>query len=173
MSDKTSKNNDGKMMNENIHNSSLTTHNSLVPALRFPEFREAGEWTTHPLGELFANRQETGFESLPLLSLTDKEGIIPQEESNRKNNASADKSRYLRVMPGDIAYNTMRMWEGRSAYVDREGIISPAYTVCKPLESVSGLFFSYYFKTFQLIEQFHRYSQGLVKDTLNLKYAAL
>ena len=31
------------------HNSSLTTHNSLVPKLRFPEFREAGEWGVHPL----------------------------------------------------------------------------------------------------------------------------
>jgi len=144
----------------------------LVPKLRFPEFRDAGEWVPSTLGKLFANRQESGFESLPLLSLTDKEGIIPQEESNRKNNASADRSRYLRVVPGDIAYNTMRMWEGRSAFVDREGVISPAYTVCEPVGSANGLFFSYYFKTAQLIEQFRRYSQGLVKDTLNLKYAA-
>jgi type I restriction enzyme S subunit len=146
--------------------------NGLVPRLRFPEFRDAGEWEPSTLGKLFVNRQETGFESLPLLSLTDKEGIIPQEESNRKNNASADRSRYLRVVPGDIAYNTMRMWEGRSAYVDREGVISPAYTVCEPVGSANGLFFSYYFKTAQLIEQFRRYSQGLVKDTLNLKYTA-
>lgn len=164
--------NDRNKPGESIHHSSFTTHNSLVPRLRFPEFREAGEWVLSNLGKLFENRQEAGFESLPLLSLTDKDGIIPQEESNRKNNASADKSRYLRVVPGDIAYNTMRMWEGRSAYVDREGIISPAYTVCKPKVSVNGLFYSYYFKTNQLIEQFRRYSQGLVKDTLNLKYAA-
>ncbi|MFN3714886.1 MAG: restriction endonuclease subunit S [Alcanivoracaceae bacterium] len=144
----------------------------LVPQLRFPEFREAGEWERNILGGLFENRQEAGFDSLPLLSLTDKDGIIPQEESNRKSNASADKSRYLRVLPGDIAYNTMRMWEGRSAYADREGIISPAYTVCKPTGTANGLFYSYYFKTRQLIEQFRRYSQGLVKDTLNLKYPA-
>ncbi len=102
----------------------------------------------------------------------DKEGIVPQEDSNRKNNSNSDKSKYLRVVPGDIAYNTMRMWEGRSALVGMEGLVSPAYTVCEPQTGVHSLLFSYYFKTPQLIEQFRRYSQGLVKDTLNLKYAA-
>lgn len=144
----------------------------LVPALRFPEFRNEDGWSAKKLGKLFSDRKESGFENLPLLSITAKEGIIYQEDSNRKNSASADKSKYLRVVPDDIAYNTMRMWEGRSAYVDREGIVSPAYTVCKPNNLTNGLFFSYYFKTTQLVEQFRRYSQGLVKDTLNLKYPA-
>lgn len=144
---------------------------TLAPKLRFPEFREAGNWVPRQLGSLFTERQETGFLELPLLSLTEKDGIIPQEETNRKNNSSSDKSKYLRICPGDVAYNTMRMWEGRSAFVDKEGLVSPAYTVCKPNDDVDGLFFSYYFKTHQLIKQFHRYSQGLVKDTLNLKFA--
>lgn len=144
----------------------------LVPRRRFPEFRDAGEWNHAPLGRLFSERQEAGFTNLPLLSLMDKEGIVPQEETNRKNNSSADKSKYLRVVPGDIAYNTMRMWEGRSAYVGIEGLISPAYTVCIPAEGINSIFFSYHFKTEALIRQFRRYSQGLVKDTLNLKYEA-
>lgn len=124
------------------------------------------------MGNIFLERQENGFENLTLLSLTDKDGIIPQEDTNRKNNSSADKSRYLRVVPGDIVYNTMRMWEGRSAYVDMEGLVSPAYTICKPEKNINSLFYSYYFKTKALIKEFHRYSQGLVKDTLNLKYEA-
>ncbi|MBF0244824.1 MAG: restriction endonuclease subunit S, partial [Planctomycetes bacterium] len=143
-----------------------------VPKLRFPEFREAGEWKSKRLGDLFSDRQESGLTGLPLLSLMDKEGIVPQEDSNRKNNSNSDKSKYLRVVPGDIAYNTMRMWEGRSALVGLEGLVSPAYTVCEPQPGVHSLLFSYYFKTPQLIEQFRRYSQGLVKDTLNLKYPA-
>jgi type I restriction enzyme S subunit len=140
------------------------------PKLRFPEFLDAGDWNRVPLGRLFSERTESGFIDLPLLSLMDKEGIVPQEESNRKDNSNADKSKYLRVVPGDIAYNTMRMWEGRSAYVGIEGLISPAYTVCAPVGETNGRFFSYYFKTGLLIGQFRKYSQGLVKDTLNLKY---
>lgn len=142
----------------------------MVPRLRFPEFRDESGWESETLGKNFANRQEKGFSELPLLSVTDERGVIPQGETNRKDNSNRDKSKYLRVVPGDIAYNTMRMWEGRSAYVDREGLVSPAYTVCQPQNGVHGKFFSYYFKTSLLIEQFRRYSQGLVKDTLNLKY---
>jgi len=151
---------------------SNNTKNKVVPKLRFTEFENAEEWKEEKLGNLFSERQEAGFIDLPLLSLTDKDGIIPQENTNRKNNSSTDKSKYLRVCPGDVAYNTMRMWEGRSAYVHIEGLVSPAYTVCKPNKDSDGLFFFYYFKTNQLIQQFQKYSQGLVKDTLNLKYEA-
>lgn len=124
------------------------------------------------LADLFSERLEAGQSELTLLSLTDKEGIIPQENTNRRNNSNSDKSKYLRVAPGDIAYNTMRMWEGRSAYVGIEGLVSPAYTVCKPKSGANSSFFSYLFKSPKIIEQFRRYSQGLVKDTLNLKFEA-
>jgi len=141
-----------------------------MPKLRFKTFRDKSKWNRIELGEIFSERQETGFPDLPLLSLTANEGIIFQSDSKRMNTSNVDKSKYLRVVPRDIAYNTMRMWEGRSAFVDREGLVSPAYTVCKPEGLTNSLFFSYYFKTPQLIRLFHKYSQGLVKDTLNLKY---
>ncbi len=144
--------------------------NETLPKLRFPDFQYAEEWKVKCLGKLFFDRQETGFLNLPLLSLTDKDGVIPQENTNRKNNSSVNKSKYLRVCPGDIVYNTMRMWEGRSALAGSEGVVSPAYTVCKPNNQVCSSFFSYYFKRRQLIECFRKYSQGLVKDTLNLKF---
>ena len=145
---------------------------AVMPKLRFPAFLECDKWEYVPLGKLFSERQEAGFSDLPLLSLMDKEGIVPQDETNRKNNSSADKSKYLRVVPGDIVYNTMRMWEGRSAHVGIEGLVSPAYTVCEPAEDTCSLFFAFYFKTAPLIRLFRQFSQGLVKDTLNLKYQA-
>ncbi len=129
-------------------------------------------WERKQLGYLFNNRRESGSFDLPLLSLMDKKGIVPQDKSSRKDNSKEDKSAYLKVLPGDIVYNTMRMWEGRCAYSALEGLVSPAYTVCEPKPGVNSLLFSYYFKTPQLIEQFQRYSQGLVSDTLNLKFAA-
>lgn len=141
-----------------------------VPEWRFSEFRGMGEWKLDKLGSIFSNRQERGFSSLPLMSLTEQDGIIPQEETMRKNNSNSDKSNYLRICPGDVVYNTMRMWQGRCAYVNVEGIVSPAYTVCKPNENNNGLFFYYYFKTSHMIREFHANSQGLVDDTLNLKY---
>ena len=142
----------------------------VMPKMRFPEFQMELGWRKDNLGNLFTERKEKGYQNLPLLSLTEQNGIIPQAETNRKNNSSLDKSKYLRVYYGDIAYNTMRMWEGRSAFVNMEGIVSPAYTICTPKNNINSFFYSYYFKLPNLISEFHRYSQGLVKDTLNLKF---
>ena len=140
-----------------------------TPRLRFPGF--TGEWSERKLGESFEERTEKNRGDLPLLSLGEN-GLVLQSETDRKDNSNADKSKYLRVAIGDIAYNTMRMWQGRCVIAKIEGIVSPAYTVCKPMEDVVSLFHYYLFKTDQMIHIFHQNSQGLVSDTLNLKYEA-
>ena len=84
-----------------------------------------------------------------------------------------DKSKYLKICTGDIGYNTMRMWQGVSAYSYYEGIVSPAYTVLKPINSIDSKYFSYLFKMPEIIFMFYRYSQGLVDDTRSLKYQFL
>lgn len=146
---------------------SKASTNEFVPEIRFPEFR--GHWIQKTLGESFEERSEKNRSDLPLLSLGEN-GLVYQSETARKDNSNADKSKYLRVAVGDIAYNTMRMWQGRCVCAGIEGIVSPAYTVCKPKEGVDGLFHYYLFKTQRMIQVFHQNSQGLVSDTLNLKY---
>ena len=64
----------------------------------------------------------------------------------------------------------MRMWQGVSAVSDLKGIVSPAYTICIPKQTVNARFMGYFFKFPFVINLFGRYSQGLVADTLNLKY---
>lgn len=135
---------------------------------RLPGFE--GEWDETYLGELFSERKETGISDLPLLSVTSEYGIINRVDVGRKDTSSADKSKYLRVCPRDIAYNTMRMWQGVSALSGLEGIVSPAYTVLKPESGVDSLFAAYLFKLPRMIHRFYRHSQGLVSDTWNLKY---
>ncbi len=143
--------------------------NKHLPQLRFPEF--TGEWVERMLGDSFEERTEKDRGNLPLLSLGE-EGLTLQSETQRKDNSNSDKSKYLRVAVGDIAYNTMRMWQGRCVYCNIEGIVSPAYTVCIPKDDVDPMFHYYLFKTQQMIDIFHRNSQGLVSDTLSLKYQA-
>ncbi|MEM9064033.1 MAG: restriction endonuclease subunit S [Planctomycetota bacterium] len=136
---------------------------------RLPAF--AGEaWDEDHLGDLFGERAETGRADLPLLSITAERGVIPREEIERKDTSNADKSKYKRIAPGDIGYNTMRMWQGVSALSSLEGIVSPAYTICIPGPKVDGRFARWFFKFPRVVNLFYRYSQGLVDDTLNLKY---
>ena len=136
--------------------------------LCFPEFTD--EWKEVRLGEVTCERNETNAPTLPLLSITANKGVIPQTDSEKKDVSNADKSKYKRICSGDIGYNTMRMWQGRSALSFVEGIVSPAYTIVTPLEGVSPLFLSYLIKRPRLIYEFWTHSQGLVEDTLNCKY---
>ena len=129
-----------------------------------------GKWKTYRLGQLFAERNESNRSALPLLSISRGEGIIPRDDSGRIDTSNEDKSAYLRICPGDIGYNTMRMWQGVSALSSLEGIVSPAYTVCSPTELSDTRFMAHLFKLPSMINLFYRYSQGLTSDTWNLKF---
>lgn len=128
-------------------------------------------WRSVSFGKLFRERSETGWDSLPLLSITSEGGVVDREETGRKDTSNADKSKYLRICPDDIGYNTMRMWQGVSGLSALEGLVSPAYTVLIPQEGVDPLFAAYLFKFPPLVHVFYRHSQGLVSDTWNLKYS--
>ncbi|MEU6749396.1 restriction endonuclease subunit S [Spirillospora sp. NPDC046719] len=129
-------------------------------------------WQSQRLGDVLKRRAERADGGESLLSVTQKRGVIPQEQVGRRDNSSADKLSYLRVFPGDIVYNTMRMWQGVSGVSSSFGIVSPAYTVCKPASGFDPKFLGYLIKQPSMVNKFYRLSQGLVSDTWNLRYAA-
>ena len=107
-----------------------------------------------------------------MISVTINSGIKKFNELNRFDTKPSDLSKYKRVVEGDIAYNSMRMWQGASGYSPYTGILSPAYTVITPKPGNSSKFFSYVLKRPEMIHQFEINSQGLTKDTWNLKFPA-
>lgn len=135
---------------------------------RLPGF--TSPWQKVKLGEIFKERNETKCEHLPLLSITADKGVILQSESDKKDTSNDDKSKYKRICPNDVGYNTMRMWQGRSALSAMEGIVSPAYTIVTPKAEVDPLFISELIKQPRVVYDFWTHSQGLVGDTLNCKY---
>lgn len=140
-----------------------------VPRVRFKGFD--GEWALSKLGELFEERIENE-PNAEMLSVTMNNGIIKAVDNGRYDNSNSNKAKYKLVNIGDIAYNSMRMWQGASGVSLYRGIVSPAYTVVKPKDGVDSLFFSYMFKTDEVVKKFRLSSQGLTKDTWNLKYPA-
>lgn len=141
-----------------------------VPKIRFKGFEE--EWEEVLLGSLFSERVENDV-TAEMLSVTMHDGIIKANENGRYDNSNSDRSNYKLVLKDDIAYNTMRMWQGASGCSPySRGIVSPAYTVITPNVGVCSVFFAFYFKTNGLINKFRLNSQGLTKDTWNLKYPA-
>jgi len=130
----------------------------LTGKLRFREFSST-QWKTYRLGELFAERVETNRLDLPLLSITANRGVVRRSDVEGKDNSSEDKRKYLRIAPGDIGYNTMRMWQGVSAVSRLEGIVSPAYTICIPSELIEANFAGYSF-TGLMPRRLRRYFRG-------------
>ena len=135
---------------------------------RLPGFSE--EWKEVKLGEIFDERNEINRDDLPLLSITGDKGVIYQSESDKRDISNDDKSKYKRICPNDIGYNTMRMWQGRSALSNIEGIVSPAYTIVTPHQNVDVRFMAMLIQQPRIVYDFWTHSQGLVSDTLNCKY---
>lgn len=129
-----------------------------------------GEWKEVRLGEVFDERNETKCDNLSLLSITGDKGVIYQSESDKRDVSNEDKSKYKRICPNDIGYNTMRMWQGRSALSELEGIVSPAYTIVTPKNSIDVRFMAMLIQQPRVVYSFWTHSQGLVSDTLNCKY---
>lgn len=141
--------------------------NDQQPKLRFAGFDS--DWETRRASNIFTERKEKSDEK-QLLSVSINGGITPFDESKRKNNSSKDKHNYRLVLPGDIAYNSMRMWQGALGVSSLEGIVSPAYTVIIPRKGEDADFYYYMFKRTDSLHVFQRHSQGLTSDTWNLKF---
>ena len=141
-----------------------------TPAIRFAGFTDA--WEQRKLGDCFSERVE----SMPdgeLISVTINDGIKKFSELGRHDNSNEDKSKYKKVCVGDIAYNSMRMWQGASGYSPYEGIVSPAYTVLTPNTGIISKCLAYQFKLPEMTHTFQIHSQGITSDNWNLKYPTL
>ena len=124
------------------------------------------------MGDCFTERCE----SMPdgeLISVTINDGIKKFSELGRHDNSNDDKSKYKKVCTGDIAYNSMRMWQGASGCSPYEGIVSPAYTVLTPNSGINSKCMAYQFKLPATIHTFKINSQGITSDNWNLKFPAL
>ena len=108
-----------------------------------------------------------------LISVTINDGIKKFSELGRHDNSNDDKSKYKKVCVGDIAYNSMRMWQGASGCSPYEGIVSPAYTVLTPNSGINSKCMAYQFKLPATIHTFKINSQGITSDNWNLKFPAL
>ena len=141
-----------------------------VPRLRFPEFRNAGEWRYMKAGLLFANRIEQGQDGLPIYSVTMNDGMAKRDSLERKIENISKSSGNKKAHKHDIIYNMMRMWQGASGVAFEDCMVSPAYVVLAPRDSISSAFFGYLFKTHQFLHILTAHSQGLTKDRLRLYF---
>ncbi len=138
-----------------------------VPELRFQEFESA--WDEKQGRDLFDNSRVKGNNGLPVYSVTINSGLVPRDSLERKH-ANANPSDNLKVKPGDLVYNMMRMWQGAVGRADVECMVSPAYVVLSPKNNTDSKFFDYLLSKARSVYDLWAYSYGLTDDRLRLYY---
>lgn len=115
---------------------------------------------------LFAHRVEPGTPGLPVLQVSLRSGITVEEldQFGRPKRLIADATKYKRIHRGDVAYNTMRMWQGAVGVSPEDGLVSPAYVVLKPRQGACPEFYDFIFHTEVYKQQVNRQSTGIVSD---------
>lgn len=122
-------------------------------------------WKTVRNGSLFGQRSQTGYAELPILEVSLKTGVQVRSfgKANRKQ-VMSDLGKYKRAVKGDLAYNTMRMWQGALGVCPVDGLVSPAYVVARSYSGVEPRYFAALFRTGDYMAEIDSASRGIVKD---------
>ena len=89
-------------------------------------------WTTCHIKQIMRNKSIKGYPNETVLSLYREYGVVPKDSRTDNHNiTSEDTSNYKFVEIGDFVINKMKAWQGSMAVSDYQGIISPAYYICR------------------------------------------
>ena len=110
-----------------------------------------GQWKRIKAGEIFKSISVKGNGSEVLLSATQEHGVIPRDQlEGRVTMPTGDTNSFKLVEVGDFVIS-LRSFQGGLEYSEHRGIVSPAYTVLKPIVEIDKPFYRYYFKSAEFI----------------------
>ena len=104
-----------------------------------------------------------GQPDLPVLSLYRDYGVVPKDSRDDNHNVtSLDTSGYKVVERGDLVINKMKAWQGSLAVSEYNGIVSPAYHICKiTSEKICKKYLHYLLRDASYLPEYMRLSTGL------------
>lgn len=98
-------------------------------------------------------------------------GVIPTHSRNDNHNViSEDTSNYKLVEKGDFVMNKMKCWMGSLGLSDYRGIVSPSYTVMKPLIELNHKFIHFLLRSKLYIPQYKKLSYGVREGQWDLRF---
>ena len=120
-------------------------------------------WKVHRNKALFKNVSIKNHGDATVLSLYRELGVIPKDSRDDNHNVtSLDTDSYKYVEQGDLVINKMKAWSGSLGVSDYEGIVSPAYYVCKvDYSKVTPRFIHHYMRNLGIVEAYEMYSAGM------------
>ena len=131
------------------------------------EFPEWGEKYGNDVFESISNKDHNS--DLPILAVTQEFGAIPRDLIDYKMSATKKSiSSYKIVEVGDFIIS-LRSFQGGIEYSNYKGICSPAYIILKPSIEISEIFFKYYLKTYNYIQELNKKLEG-IRDGKMISY---
>lgn len=129
-------------------------------------------WELLRLKTVMNERSEKGYPNEPLLSSTQKSGVILQENyENRTVLAMKDLHLLKLVLVGDFVIS-LRSFQGGIEFARDRGIISPAYTIIYPSNPRYHGYFAWLFKSKGFIENLKLHVTG-IREGQNIDYERL
>ena len=104
-----------------------------------------------------------------ILSLTNKDGVIPYEEKgNQGNNSKDNLLDYKLAYPDTIVANSMNILIGSVGYSNYFGCISPVYYVFKERKGTNLRFVNYIMATQLFQKELRKYANGILEIRLRV-----
>ncbi len=128
---------------------------SVLTAVRPPE-----GWQSVPFGRVVTRSKESGRPDLQPLSVFLGIGVVPRASRDDNHNQLGENlGNYLVVRPGDLVFNKLRTWQGGLGASTHEGIVSPAYFVCRPGHDYDSRFLHYLLTSGPYLQELTRVSK--------------
>lgn len=130
--------------------------------------------TWRPLWAQAPRVVEMGYADLQPLSVYLEQGVVPRAGRDDNHNAlGANLDSYLRVLPGDIVFNKLRTWQGGLGVSAHEGIVSPAYFICRPVAGVEPRYLHYLLRSNPYLAEMTRLSKWMPPSQFDIPWDAL
>ena len=139
------------------------------------EFVMAQGWTELPFRAIARKVSDSGFPQLESLSVFLDAGVVPRssrEDNHNELGESLDK--YQRVIPNDLVFNKLRTWQGGFGISEFEGIVSPAYIIARPDQSlIEPRFLGYLLKSKPYLAELTRLSKWMPPTQFDISWESI
>ena len=129
-------------------------------------------WNVLKIKRLFEEDDEKNEDGCyELLSFSKNKGLIYYRDNSEKEPSASDLTKYRVVHKGQLLENRMQAWHGMFICVDKEGCVSPDYSVFNHNKRTVGSvkFYEYCFRMPMWVQQFANESRG-IGDGFNRLY---
>ena len=120
-------------------------------------------WRILRMKNVFEVVSERNHPDAEVLSLYREYGVLPKSSRDDNHNVtSEDTTSYKFVHVDDLVINKMKAWQGSLGISQYEGIVSPAYYVCRFInDDASKRYYHYLLRSRTYAQEFERLSTGM------------